>query len=57
MMSLDNCGIQFKDLGEYFGNATGRSITMAYNRIAKEIQRNKMVKGRVNKVKKRILKF
>lgn len=56
-LSKDNCGIQFKDLGEFFGNVTGSTITMTYNRIAKQIERNKRLKGRVKQLKKRILKI
>lgn len=56
-LSKDHCGIPFKDLGEYFGNVTGASITMTYNRIAKEIERNKRLKGRVKRLKKRIFKI
>ncbi len=56
-LSKDNCGIQFKDLGEFFGNVTGATITMTYNRVANEIERNKRLKRRVQRLKKRILKI
>jgi len=39
----------------YFGNVSGATITMAYNRVEKEITQNKRVKGKLNKIKKRIL--
>jgi putative transposase len=54
-LSKDKCGITCKELGEYYGNVSGATITMAYNRIEKEINRNKRFKGRLNKIKKRIL--
>jgi len=39
----------------YFGNVSGTTITMAYNRVEKELTQNKLVKGNLNKIKKRIL--
>lgn len=56
-LAKDNCGVPFKDLGAYFGNATGQAITMAYNRIDREIQQNKAAKRKVAKVKGQILKI
>ena len=56
-LAKDNCGVPFKDLGVFFGNATGQAITMAYSRIAKEIQKNKSVKRKVTNVKGQILKI
>lgn len=54
-ISKDNSGISCKELGGYFGKISGAAITMAYNRIDKEIKKNKQVKAKLNKIKKRIL--
>ena len=54
-LSRNYCGIACKELGMYFGNVSGATITMAYNRVEKEITQNKRVKGKLNKIKKRIL--
>jgi len=54
-ISKDNSGISCKELGGHFGKISGAAITMAYNRIDKEIKRNKQVKAKLNKIKKRIL--
>ena len=54
-LSRNHCGIPCKELGIYFGNVSGATITMAYNRVEKEITQNKRVKGKLNKIKKRIL--
>ncbi len=49
-LSRNNCGIGCKPLGEYFGNVSGSAITMAYNRIEKNVNQNKRFKGKVNKL-------
>ena len=54
-LSRNHCGITCKELGMYFGNVSGATITMAYNRVKKEITQNKRVKGKLNKIKKLIL--
>jgi len=54
-LSRNHSGITCKELGMYFGNVSGTTITMAYNRVEKEIMQNKRVKGKLNKIKKRIL--
>ena len=56
-LSRDNCGMKIKDLGTYFGNATGASITMTCNRFHGELLKNRRLKGQVNRIKKRIFKF
>ena len=42
-------------LGNYFGGITGAGITVRYNHIAERIQRNRRLKGRIDKIKKRII--
>ena len=51
----DTCGISCKELGGYFGNVSGATITMSYNRIETEIVKNKQIRARVGKAKKTIL--
>jgi len=34
----------------YFGNVSGTTITMAYNRVEKEITQNKRIKGKLKDV-------
>ena len=40
---------------ECIGNLSGATITMVSNHVEKEITQNKQVKGKLNKIKKRIL--
>ena len=44
-LSRDNYGMKIKDLGTYFGNATGASITMTCNRFHGELLKNRRLKG------------
>ena len=39
-LSRNHCGITCKELGMYFGNVSGATITMAYNRVEKKITQN-----------------
>ena len=48
------CGLTCTELGRYFGNVSGANITMVCNRVENEITENKLLKGRVNRIKKRI---
>ena len=50
-LSKNHSGITCKEIGMYFGNVSGTTITMAYNRVKKEITQNKRVKGTLNKTK------
>jgi len=43
------------DLGSYFGGISGAGITTRYNHIAKQLQRNRRLKGRTNRIKSRII--
>ena len=43
------------ELGRYFGNISGAGITVRHNHILKEIQNNRRLKGKINRLKKRII--
>jgi REP element-mobilizing transposase RayT len=43
------------DLGKYFGNICGAAVTVRYKQISEQISRNRRLKGRVNRVKNRIV--
>jgi len=55
-IARDMTGISCKDLGEYFGGVSGALITMMHNRIAEESKKNKRLKGRIDNIRKQILK-
>jgi len=42
-------------LGKYFADISGAGITVRYNHVVKTISRNRRLKGRINRIKKRIL--
>lgn len=42
-------------LGEYFGNISGAGITVRYNHISTEIERNKQIRYHLNRIRKRIV--
>jgi hypothetical protein len=43
------------DLGKYFGSICGGAVTVRYNHLSGQISRNRRLKGRVNRVKNRIV--
>ena len=43
------------DLGKYFGNICGAAVTGRYKQISEQISRNRRLKGRVKRVKNRIV--
>jgi chromosomal replication initiation ATPase DnaA len=53
----DMTEITCKDLGEYFGGASGALITMMHNRIADESKKNKRLKGRIDNIRNQIFKI
>ena len=55
--SRNYSGITCKELVVCIGNISGTTITMAYNRVEKEITQNKRVKGKLNEIKKRRFKM
>ena len=54
-IARDMTGITCKDLGDYFGGVSGALITMMHKRIADESKKNKRLKGRINRIRNRIL--
>ena len=40
------------DLGSFFGGISGAGITVRYNHIAKQLERNRRLKERINQIKK-----
>ena len=43
------------DLGKYFGNICGAAVTARYKHVSEQISRNRRLKGRVNRVKNKIV--
>ena len=43
------------DLGKYFGNICGAAVTVRHKKISEQISRNRRLKGRVNRVKNKII--
>jgi hypothetical protein len=43
------------DLVKYFGNICGVGVTARYKHISEQISRNRRLKGRVNRVKNKIV--
>ena len=43
------------DLGKYFGNICGAAVTVRQNHISEQIRRNRRLKGRINRVRGKIV--
>jgi hypothetical protein len=43
-------------LGQYFGDVSGAAVTMRYNVIVAQMQKDKKLKGRIKRLEKQILK-
>ena len=56
-LSRDLTGESGVDLGKYFGNISGAGITVRYNHLAKQIQLNRRLKGRIKRIKNKIIKM
>ncbi len=54
-LSRDLTGKSGVNLGKYFGNISGAGIRVRYNLLAKQIQRNRRLKGRITRIKNRII--
>ena len=54
-LARDMSGISCRELGDYFGGVSGALITIMHKRVSEEAAKNHRFKGRINKVKKRIL--
>ena len=54
-LARDLSGAKCKELGALFGGISGAAITMRYNQVAREVCRNKKLKGNITRIKKQIL--
>jgi len=54
-LARDLSGARCKELGALFGGISGAAITMRYNQVAREVCRNRTLKGKINRIKKQIL--
>jgi hypothetical protein len=54
-LARDMSGISCRELGDYFGGVSGALITIMHKRVSEAAVKNHRFKGRINKVKKRIL--
>jgi len=55
-LARDLTGESGVDLGKYFGNISGAAITIRYNHMEKQIKKNRALKGRIDRIKKKINK-
>ena len=53
-LSREIAGKSGVELGNYFGNISGAGITVRYNRLSEEIQRNQKLRRRVKRVKNKM---
>lgn len=53
-LSRYHSGLSCKNLGKVFGGISGAGITMTYKKASREIAQNKRLKGRINRIKRRI---
>ena len=56
-LARDLTGVSGVTLGDYFGNISGAGVTVRYTHVAKAVSRNRRLKGRINRIKKRIIKM
>jgi putative transposase len=56
-LSRELTGATGTELGKYFGNITGAGITVRYNHVVKAVSRNQRLKGRTNRITKRIINY
>lgn len=56
-LSRDLTGTSGVELGRFFGNISGAGITVRYNYISNEIERNQRLKGKVKRLKKMLPLF
>ena len=54
-LSRELTGESGVSLGRYFGGISGSGVTLRYNHIANKIQRDRRLRGRINKMRKRII--
>ncbi|MDY6986865.1 MAG: transposase [Thermodesulfobacteriota bacterium] len=53
-LARDLTGVSGVSLGDYFGHISGAGVTVRYTHVAKALSGNRRLKGRVNRIKKRI---
>jgi chromosomal replication initiation ATPase DnaA len=54
-LARDMCGLTCKQLGLYFGGVSGALITIMHRRIAEDASKNRILRHRIDDIKKRIL--
>ncbi len=54
-LSRDLSGESGVDLAKYFGNISGADITVRYNQLAKQIQLNRKLRRRIERIKNNII--
>jgi putative transposase len=54
-LSRELTGASGAQLGKYFGNISGAGITVRYNHVVEDVSCNRRLKGRTNRIKKRIM--
>jgi putative transposase len=56
-LAKDLTGVSGIKLGDYFGNISGAGVTVRYSHVAKTISRNPRLRGKISRIKKRIIKL
>jgi putative transposase len=54
-LAKDLTGVSGIKLGDYFGNISGAGVTVRYSHVAKTISRNPRLRGKISRIKKRII--
>ena len=54
-LARDLSGAKGRELGTFFGGISGAAITMKYNKVSREVSRNRKLRGKMRRVKKRII--
>ena len=54
-LSRDLTGISCRDLGRFFGGVSGAAVTMAYNKVAREMAQGKKLRSKIKRIKEQIL--
>ena len=56
-LARDLTGESGVNLGRFFGNISGAGITVRYNHLLKALEGNKRLKGKVNRIRRKIIKI
>ena len=54
-LARDLTGVSGISLGDYFGNISGAGVTVRYTHVAKAISGNRRLRGRISRIKERII--